>query len=61
MHHRLRNHFGRTRWYSDQEAQVEARFGLFGDRAILIQDRMHGLHGMYHMLRNHFGRTRLNS
>ena len=31
MHHSLRNHFGRTCWYFGEEAQVEARFVLFGD------------------------------
>jgi hypothetical protein len=36
-------------------AQVEARFGLFGDSGNL---EVHGLHRMYHRLRNHFGRTR---
>ena len=31
MHHSLRNHFGSTCWYFGEEAQVEARFDLFGD------------------------------
>ena len=30
-HHSLRNHFGSTFWYFSEEAQVEARFDLFGD------------------------------
>jgi hypothetical protein len=41
------------------KAQVEARFGPFGDSANL--DELHGLHRMYHRLENHFGRTRWNS
>jgi hypothetical protein len=36
------------------EAQVEARFGLFGDSANL--DEVHGLRQTYHRLRNRFGR-----
>ena len=39
------------------EAQVEARFGLFGDSAILDARSVHGLRGMYHRLGNRFGRT----
>jgi len=35
MHHSLRNHFGSTSWYFSEEAQVEARFDLFGDSANL--------------------------
>ena len=35
MYHTLRNHFGSTCWYFDEEAQVEARFGLFRDSANL--------------------------
>ena len=35
MHHSLRNHFGSTCWYFGEEAQVEARFDLFGDSANL--------------------------
>ena len=35
MHQSLRNHFGSTCWYFGEEAQVEARFGLFGDSANL--------------------------
>ena len=37
-----------------EEAQVKARFGLFGDSANLDE----GLHGTYHILINQFGRTR---
>ena len=39
MHHSLRNHFESTYWYFGEEAQVEARFDLFGDSANLMQDR----------------------
>jgi hypothetical protein len=42
------------------EAQVEARFGPFGDSANLGEGWVHGLHQMYHRLGNHFGRTRWN-
>jgi len=35
MHHSLRYHFGSTCWYFSEEAQVEARFDLFGDNANL--------------------------
>ena len=35
MHHSLINHFGSIRWYFGEEAQVEARFDLFGDSANL--------------------------
>jgi hypothetical protein len=35
MNHSLRNHFGSTCWYFSEEAQVEARFDLFGDCANL--------------------------
>ena len=35
MHRSLRNHFGSTCWYFGEEAQVEARFDLFGDSANL--------------------------
>jgi hypothetical protein len=38
------------------EAQVEARFGPFGDSAIL--DEVHGLRRTYHRLLNQFGRIR---
>jgi len=40
-----------------EEAQEEARFGLFGDSANL-DARLHGLHRTYHMLRIQFGCTR---
>ena len=33
MHYILRNHFGSTCWYFGEEAQVEARFDLFGGSA----------------------------
>jgi hypothetical protein len=36
------------------EAQVEARFGLFGESANL--DEVHGLRRTYHRLENQFGR-----
>ena len=31
-----------------EEAQEEARFGLFGDSANLDSRQLHGLHGTYH-------------
>jgi hypothetical protein len=37
-----------------EEAQMEARFGLFGDSANL--DEVHGLRRTYHRLGNQFGR-----
>jgi hypothetical protein len=40
------------------EAQVEARFGLFGDSANLDARWVHIFHQTYHRLRNSFGRTR---
>jgi hypothetical protein len=43
------------------EAQVEARFGPFGDSANLDARLVHGLCQTYHRLKNHFGRTRWNS
>ena len=43
------------------EAQLEARFGSFGDSANLDARSVHGLRRMYHGLRNYFGRTRWNS
>ena len=45
----------------DEEAQVEARFGLFGDSANIDARLVHGLHGTYHMLGNQFRCTRWNS
>jgi hypothetical protein len=41
----------------DNEAQVEARFCLFGDSAKLDAIYVPDLRRMYHRLRNHFGRT----
>ena len=41
-----------------EEAQVKARFGLFGDSANLDERLVYGLHGTYHILKNQFGRTR---
>ena len=43
------------------EAQLDARFGLFGDSANLDARSMHGLHRTYHRLGNCLGRTRWNS
>ena len=43
------------------EAQLEARFGSFGDSANLEARWVHGLRQTYHRLQNHFGRTRWNS
>jgi hypothetical protein len=43
------------------EAQVEARFGLFGDSANLDTRKVHGFRRMYDGLENHFLRTRWNS
>ena len=40
------------------EAQVEARFGLFGDSANLDARSVHGLRQTYLRLGNRFGRTR---
>ena len=40
-----------------EEAQVKARFGLFGDSANL-DTRVYDLHETYHILGNQFGRTR---
>ena len=34
-HYSLGNHFGSTCWYFGEEAQVEARFVLFGDRCMI--------------------------
>jgi hypothetical protein len=42
----------------DDEAQVKARFGPFGDSANLHARQVHGLHRTYHRLGNHFTRTR---
>ena len=43
------------------EAQLEARFGPFGDSANLEIRSLHGLRRTYHRLRNRFGRTQWNS
>jgi hypothetical protein len=43
------------------EAQVEAHFSPFGDRANLDTRWMYGLRRTYHRLENHFGRTWWNS
>jgi hypothetical protein len=37
------------------EAQLEARFGLFGDSANPDAREVHDLHRTYHRLGNHFG------
>jgi hypothetical protein len=39
------------------EAQLEARFGLFGDSANPDARLVHGLQCKYHRLKNHFGST----
>jgi hypothetical protein len=41
-----------------EEAQVDARFGLFGDSANLDARLVHGLRRTYHRLGNHFGHAR---
>jgi hypothetical protein len=43
------------------EAQLECRFGPFGDSANLEARLVHGLCQTYHRLGNRFGRTRWNS
>ena len=40
------------------EAQLEARFDPFGDRANLDARSVHGLRRMFLRLENHFGPTR---
>ena len=40
------------------EAEMEARFGPFGDIVSVGARSVHGLHHMYHWLRNHFRRPR---
>ena len=40
------------------EAQLEPRFGPFGDSANLDARSVHGLRRRYHKLGNRFGRTR---
>ena len=42
------------------EAQVQARFGLFRDSTSLDATLVHGLRRTYHRLENCFGRTRWN-
>jgi hypothetical protein len=44
----------------DDEAQVKARFCLFGDSVNLDARWAHYVRRTYHRFRNHFGRTRLN-
>jgi hypothetical protein len=39
------------------DAQVEARFGSFGDSANPDARKFHGLRQTYHRLKNHFGCT----
>jgi hypothetical protein len=41
-----------------EEAQVDARFGLFGDSANLDARLVHYLHRTYHRLGNRSGRAR---
>jgi len=43
------------------EAQIEARFSLFGDSANLDARSVHGLRRINHWLGNRFGHTRWNS
>ena len=43
------------------EAQLEARFSLFGDSANLNARSVHGLRRTYHTLGNRIERTRWNS
>jgi hypothetical protein len=43
------------------KAQLEARFGLFGDSANLDVRLVHGLRREFHRLEIFFGRTRWNS
>jgi hypothetical protein len=43
------------------EAQVEARFGPFGDSANLDTRVVHSLCRTYYRLKNHFGHTLWNS
>jgi hypothetical protein len=37
-----------------EEAQVDARFGLFGDNANLDAGQVHSLRRTYHTLENHY-------
>jgi hypothetical protein len=43
------------------EAQVDARFGTFGDNATLDARLVHGLRQTYRRLRNSIGGSRWNS
>jgi hypothetical protein len=43
------------------EAQVETRFGPFGDSATFDARLVHGLHRTYHRLGNSIGGPRWNS
>ena len=43
------------------EAQLDARFGPFGDSVNLDARSVHSLRRTYHTLGNRFGRTRWNS
>jgi hypothetical protein len=45
--------------FQGDKAQVEARFGPFGDSANL--NEVHGLRRTYHRLGNQFGRIRWNT
>ena len=42
------------------EAQVDGRFGLFGDNANVVVRYVHSLRQTYHRLKNHFGLNRWN-
>jgi hypothetical protein len=39
------------------DAQMESRFGPFGDSVSFSARKVHGLRKIYHSLKNHFGRT----
>jgi len=62
MHYSLRNYFGRTCWDSKVK-RLKWKLGsvCLEIVLILIQDRMHGLHGTYHMLGNQFRHTQWNT
>jgi hypothetical protein len=47
--------------FQDYEAQVEARFGPFGDSANLDARYVHDLRRTYHRLKNHFRCTQWHS
>jgi hypothetical protein len=62
-YHRIRNHFGRTRWNYQMEllgdvGHVASRFGPFGDSVSVGARLVHSLRQKYHRLRIHFGCTR---